>query len=100
MVVCAETKAIQARDVYGVVGGGLSETQKFLPRLKIGSYAMKCDCVLVCILARGKSHVDINVMIQNCFLKSGFFLVGFQSTRFFHDKISANQNRYGGNSAN
>ena len=95
-----ETKAIQARDVYGVVGGGLSETQKFLPRLKIGSYAMKCDCVLVCIFARGKSHVDINVMIQNCFLKSGFFLVGFQSTRFFHDKISANQNRYGGNSAN
>jgi hypothetical protein len=61
-----QTKAIQARDVYGVVGGGLSETQKFLPRLKIGYYEMKYDCVLVCILARGKSHVDINVMIWNC----------------------------------
>jgi hypothetical protein len=73
-----ETKAIQARDAYGVVGEGLSETQKFLPRLKIGSYEMKCDCVLVCILARGKSHIDINVMIWNCYLKSGFFLIGFQ----------------------
>jgi hypothetical protein len=82
-----------------VVGGGLSETRKFLPRLKIESYAMKCDCVLVCILARGKSHVDINVLIQNCFLKSGFFLVGIQSTRLFYDKISDIHNRYGGNSA-
>jgi hypothetical protein len=68
-----ETKAVQARDVYGVVGGDLSETQKYLPRLKIGSHEMKCDCVLVCILARGKSHVDINVMIQNCYLKVSFF---------------------------
>ena len=95
-----ETKVIRARDVYGAVGRGLSETQKFLPRLKIESYAMKCDCVLVCMLARGKSHVDINMLIQNCYLKSGFFLVGFQSTRFFHGKISANQNLYGRNSAN
>jgi hypothetical protein len=94
-----ETKVIQARDVYGVVVGGLSETRKFLPRLKIESYAMKCDCVLVCILARGKSHVDINVLIQNCFLKSGFFLVEIQSTRLFYDKISDIHNRYGGNSA-
>jgi len=91
---------IQARDVYGAVERGLSKNQKFLPRLKIESYAMKCDCVLVCMFARGKSHVNINVMIWNCYLKSGFFLVGFQSTRCFHDKISGNQNRYGRSSAN
>ena len=67
------------------------------------AYGMSVMLILlsiVFILARGKSHVDINVMIQNCYLKLSFFLVGFQSTRFFHDTISANQNFYGRNSAN
>jgi hypothetical protein len=44
---------------------------------------MKCVCVRVCILARRKSHVDINVMIWNSYVKSGFFLVAFLSIKFF-----------------
>jgi hypothetical protein len=82
------------------VGKRSVQNPKFLPQLKIESYAIKCDCVLVCMLVRRKSHIDINVLIQNCYLKSGFLLVEFQSTRFFRDKLSADQNRYGRNSAN
>jgi hypothetical protein len=52
---------------------------------------MKCDCILVCILTCGKSRVNINVMIWNSYLKSGFFLVGYLSIRFFHDQVSVNQ---------
>ena len=47
-----------------------------------------CTCLFS---ARGKLHVDINGMICYSYLKSGFFLVGFLSIRFFNDKISANQ---------
>jgi hypothetical protein len=55
------------------VEGGPSGTRKLLPRLKIGSYEMKCDCVIVYMLARGKAYVDINVMIQNCYSKLIFY---------------------------
>ena len=52
-----------------------------IPFLAEKRYETKCDCVLVCIFAHEKSHVDIYVMIRNCYLKSVFFLVGFQQWR-------------------
>jgi hypothetical protein len=86
MIVYARDKGNSSAGVQGV-RRGTSQSPKILSSTEREVYEMKCDCVLGCILTRGKSHVNINMMIWNSYLESDFFPVGILSIRFLITKF-------------
>jgi hypothetical protein len=83
MILCARNKGSRSLNYLGRGAGSAKVHLKvriFSPRLKRESYEMKCVCVLVCILARGKIHVDINDDLEQLL-----------KIRFFTSRISANK---------
>ena len=83
MMVCVRNTVSWSMNYLG--RGGKSEevhpkVRIFCPRLKRESHEMKWACVLGCLLARGKTHADINDDSEQLL-----------EIRFFPGKISANK---------